>query len=137
MIATTTMKPSSNGSAPIFGRTENAGEAERHDGAHVRVGEIGNELAQHEEQENRAAEARDRFLHGPDHVGQGADRAGADAIGPTAHEEEQHDQADQAVHEGRVSDQLAGLRIAQRPPRRDCQQCENRNEADETVERKS
>ena len=36
------------------------------------------------------------------------ERAGADAVGPAGDQEHQHDEGDQAVHERRVADQLAG-----------------------------
>ena len=49
-------------------------------------------------------------------------RSGADAVSGAGHQEQHHDEDDQAVHERRVSDERAGVRIAQRRSRRERQQ---------------
>ncbi len=54
----------------------------------------------------------DRFLDRRDHLRQRFQRARADTIGPARHQEDQHDQRDEPIHERRVADQfpVSGLR---------------------------
>ena len=64
------MKPISSGSGADIGGCEHVGQLQGHHRAHVGVGEIGDELAEDEEQEDRAAQAGDRLLDRLDDVGQ-------------------------------------------------------------------
>ncbi len=123
-IATTTMKPSSSHSGADVRALEHVGHRHGHERRHVGVVEVGDELADDQEQEDGAAQAGDRLCHCVDDVRDVLHRLGADAVGGPGHQEQDHDDGDQAVHERRVADQGAGVRIAQRRTRRECQQTE-------------
>jgi hypothetical protein len=68
-------------------------------GRHVVVVEIGDELADDQEQKNETAQAGERFRNGVDGVHAARDGVCTDAICHARHQEHQHDQHDQAVHE--------------------------------------
>src|SRR5262245_66627079 len=97
--ATMRMKLSSSSGG---GALEHAAQLDRYDHRHVRVAEVGDELAEDQHQEDQAAQAADGFLHGLDHVAGAGDRPGPDAVTHAGRQEQEHDEDDHAVHEWRV-----------------------------------
>ena len=65
------------------------------------------------------------------------DRSGADAVADARDQEEEHDDEQQAVHERRIADDVAGFGIAQRRARRKRREQHDHQHAQEAEERKA
>jgi hypothetical protein len=67
---------------------------------HVAVGEIGQELADYEQQKDERAQAGERLRDGVNAIDRASDCPSSDAIGRANRQKHQHDLHDQAAHEG-------------------------------------
>ena len=133
--AVMTTKTISNGSEPKFTLSMTS-EVGRNCGE-VAVVEVREELADHQEQEEQATEPSEGLGDCGDGLRHGVDRAGALAVGISGDEKQQHDQDDQAVHQGRVADQRARLRVSQRRARGKRKQRDHDEDADQPIARES
>ena len=95
---------------------QEVGEVHRHHGGEVRPVEEGDEVRDHEQQEDHAREVAPGLGDQPDGGGGVLDGARAAAIGVADHQEQQADQHDQRAHEGRAGHDAAGHLVAQDAP---------------------
>ena len=111
---TSRMKPTSSGSAPMSACPSGRPASWPAIARHVGVVEVRDELRDQQHQEDQPAEAVEGLDDRVDDVRAAGQAAGALAVAEARGQEQHRDDEEQAAHERRVAEDLAGVRVAQR-----------------------
>ena len=95
------------------GALKELGAFQGDDGAYLGVLEVVDELRGDKDQRNVAAHGSHGIAHGAAHIPVAGEGAGLLAVKHSGYQEENHDQGDDAVHEGGLLHQAAGLGVSQ------------------------